>query len=155
ALAGLIDPHLPAERGADLRSRGEGPLRRRVVARPGEDVAVAEVEEVATGAPQAGLEVLRAPDVTGLSVDPHPTLADLLDQRGRGVTRGAIVDHLDLQSVRAGVLRQHALQRLAQVVGAVVSRDHLRPQGTLHAVLDRWDSRPVRMQRRSHHTTPI
>ena len=76
--------------------------------------------------------------VFGLLVEADAGGGELVDDR-LWVVGGAVVDDLDLHLVGAGVLREHGGERLAKVAGAVVGRNHHRPERTVLLVCRRSD----------------
>src|SRR5262249_28726592 len=62
------------------------------------------------------------------AVEVDATLAHL-PHHFLGIVRGgAIVHHLDLHPLRAGILHENAFERLAQIGRTVVSGNHHRPE---------------------------
>ncbi len=77
------------------------------------------------GMADAVVEVADEANILELPAKGDAPAADLAHHRFRIAGPRAVVDYLDLHLGRAGILAQHALQRLAQVVGrAIVDWHH-------------------------------
>ena len=142
-LAGFVNQHPAAKGRADRGVALEAPLKCCIKARQHEIVAVQKVHIMAPGAAKAGLEIADVADILRLADEMHPALPHLAND-GLGIVQArGVIHHLDLHCFRAGRLRQHAAQRLAQIGRAMEGRDHHRPDRAMLAERDGRDGGAV------------
>jgi hypothetical protein len=76
-------------------------------------VAMKQMHQVPTRTLKTSFKITRMTDIFRLPEKMHPLPRRDPHHRFRVVLRRAVVDDLDLHHVRAGILGQHTLQRLA------------------------------------------
>src|SRR5438876_11027748 len=84
----------------------------------------------------ASIPGTRQTSVLRFGVERHAPRTNSANNFGRGIVVRAIVDDLDLHDVRAGILRQHTVQRLMQKSRAMKRRNHYRPERPMRAFLE-------------------
>jgi hypothetical protein len=100
-----------------------------------------DVNELPGTALETNVEVPRHTLVRDVTMKSDAFFAQLPDDFLGIILRRAIVDYFNLHPADPGILRQDALEALAQIFGAVESRDHHRPQRPRPGAgnrLDRW-----------------
>jgi hypothetical protein len=100
-----------------------------VIAWKDQVVVVKNMNPSAAGMANTGVEVVRAGP--GLAEILNAAATDATDQAFDICHVGEVVAYLNLHLLRAGILGQHALQRLCKVIRPVVGWDHDGPERSM------------------------
>ncbi len=96
--------------------------------------------------PNAIREIAGRTEISNLAVECDPAAPEPRDHCTAIALGRGVVHHLDLHGRGAGVLGQHARQRLRQRVGGVVGGNHDGPERSDRAPRNRGDLRAMRVR---------